>query len=141
MNIPKFLVKGGKNMKLNLESLKSKADWDRVEIELPGFLVEEMVSKTKSKPTWVHFGAGNIFRSFIAALQQDLLNRKLVETGIVAVESYDEEIIDKTYKSYDNLSLLVLMSPDGNLRKKVIGSVAESLVGDSKRPRDWERVQ
>ncbi|MCX7711785.1 MAG: mannitol dehydrogenase family protein [Clostridia bacterium] len=128
-------------MKLNQYSIKEFGVWEEAGIELPKFNFEQMVSKTREKPTWVHFGAGNIFRGFIAAVQQALLDLNKTESGIIAVETFDFEIIDRIYKPYDNLSLLVLMNPDGSLNKKVIASIAESLAGDVTRENDWNRLK
>lgn len=129
------------NLKLNKESIKDAASWAEAGIELPKYDYDKMCAATKENPTWVHFGAGNIFRGFIAMLQQRLLNAGKVSSGIVTVEAFDYEIIDKIYTPYDNLSMLVIMNPDGSLEKKVVGSIGESLVGDTTREKDWERLQ
>ncbi len=126
---------------LSKESIKDEALWEKMNIELPKFDYDKMSYLTKKDPAWVHFGAGNIFRGFIAILQQQLLNTGKAESGIVAVEGYDYEIIDKIYSPYDNLSLLVIMKPDGSLEKKVVGSIGESLAGDYKREEDWNRLK
>ncbi|WP_328812328.1 mannitol dehydrogenase family protein [Paradesulfitobacterium ferrireducens] len=127
-------------LNLSRESLKDAKAWAEVNIELPGFEYDRMAARTRENPTWVHFGAGNIFRGFIAALQQTLLNLGQADTGIIAVEAYDIEIIDRMYTPYDNLNLLVIMNPDGTLKKRVVGSIAEALIGDSARTQDWKRL-
>ncbi|MBU3201725.1 mannitol dehydrogenase family protein [Clostridium estertheticum] len=129
------------NLELNKSSIKKVEGWKKAGIELPEFDFDNMSSLTSENPTWVHFGAGNIFRGFIAVLQQTLLNSGIADTGIVAVEGYDYEIIDKIYTPYDNLSLLVTMKPDGSLDKKVIGSIGESLVCDYSREDNFKRLQ
>jgi len=128
-------------LELNKSSIKQNETWEKAGIELPQFDIDKMSTLTSENPTWVHFGAGNIFRGFIAALQQALLNTGNADTGIVAVEGYDYEIIDKIYTPYDNLSLLVTMKPDGSLGKKVIGSIGESLACDYTREDEWKRLQ
>jgi fructuronate reductase len=75
----------------------------------------------------VHFGAGNIFRAFPAALQQSLLEQGIEKTGISVAEGYDGEIIDRAVLPWDNLSLLVTLKADGGIEKKVIASVAQAL--------------
>lgn len=126
---------------LNKENIKDTNAWRQAAIELPKFDYEKMSAATMENPTWVHFGAGNIFRGFIAMLQQELLNTGKVDTGIVAVEGFDYEIVDKIYTPYDNLSLLVIMNPDGSLNKKVVGSIGESLAADYSREDEWKRLQ
>lgn len=128
-------------MKLSKSAIKDRQVWENAGIELPEFNIDKMQAVTKEEPTWVHFGAGNIFRGFIAVLQQELLNLGKVQTGIIAVETYDHEIIDSIYEPYDNLSLLVLMEPEGTLRKKVVASVSESLVGETSREGHWKRLE
>jgi len=114
-------------MILNDSGLKEKAAWQKAGFELPEFNREEVREKTLKSPVWLHFGAGNIFRGFPAALQQKLLNEGKSDRGIIVCEGYDTEIIEKIYKPHDSLSILVVLKPDGNMEKKVIASVVEAL--------------
>lgn len=128
-------------LKLKIDELENKAAFENAGIRLPRYDVRRMAARTKEAPTWVHFGAGNIFRSFLAALVQDALNRGASETGLVAAESFDFEIADAIYKPYDNLSLLVKMHADGSLEKELIASVAECLKAAPSYRGDWERLR
>lgn len=128
-------------MKLNDRELQDREVWHRAGITLPRFDRARMIRRTRERPAWVHFGAGNIFRAFPAALQQDLLDAGAAETGIVAAEGYDGEIIRKIYRPHDDLSLLVTLKSDGSIGKRVIGSVAESLAADGSAPGDFERLK
>ncbi|MDR3354359.1 MAG: mannitol dehydrogenase family protein, partial [Synergistaceae bacterium] len=127
-------------LKLRIANLNKKTDFDRAGIRLPRYDALKMAARTKEAPTWIHFGAGNIFRSFLAALVQDSLNKGETDTGLIAAESFDPEIIDKIYKPYDNLSLLVKMRADGSMEKELIASVAESLNADCSNTEDWYRL-
>ncbi len=127
-------------MKLKQVELENKNIWEKSGFELPQFDRNKMIERTKKNPEWIHFGAGNIFRVFPAAVCQNLLNKGILKTGIIVAEGYDYEIIDKSYKNYDNLSLLVTLKADGNLEKKVIGSIAESLCVDTKNTKDCDRL-
>ena len=93
-------------MKLCYEGLKDRSAWGQAQVRLPGFDWREMCARTEQAPTWVHFGAGNIFRGFIAKLQQDLLDEGLVEGGIVAADTFDYDIIDKIYTPFDCMTLI-----------------------------------
>lgn len=126
---------------LSREGMKDAQAWVEAGVELPGFARDEMLRATRESPIWVHFGAGNIFRGFMAALQQTLLNAQQTKSGIVAVEGFDWEIVDRIYRPYDNLSLLAIMNKDGTLEKKVVGSISEGLVGDPGRANDWARLE
>ncbi|MDR2542442.1 MAG: mannitol dehydrogenase family protein [Treponema sp.] len=118
-------------MKLNNESLKNTDFWQKADIALPRFDREKMITATKAAPKWVHFGAGNIFRAFPAAMAQQLLEDGIETTGIIVAEGYDSEIIDKSFTNYDNLTILVTLKPDGSTEKKVIASIASSLKMDT----------
>lgn len=128
-------------MKLNAENLKNVLAWQGKRIELPDFDRSKMLQETKKHPNWLHFGPGNIFRAFVASLQQSLLNQGVVNTGIIAVATNNCEVIDKIYQPHDNLSLLVTLYPDQSIRKKVIGSIAESLTCHTEEKKDWQRLQ
>ncbi len=123
-------------MRLNNQELQTMPR----EIELPAFRREQVVQNTMERPTWLHFGPGNIFRAFIASLQQSLLNQGLTDTGIIAVAPNSSEIMDKIYHPHDNLSLLVTMLPDQSVKQKVIGSVTEGLSAVPGTA-DWQRLQ
>jgi len=117
-------------MKLKIENLT--AEW-KSGYELPKFDVPEMIARTKAAPTWLHMGAGNIFRIFVASAQQDLLESGQTDTGIIVYEAYDEEIIAKSFVPYDNLMLGVTLNADGSTKKRVIASVADAFSNDSER--------
>ena len=115
-------------MKLNLESVLSRpADWERAGVRLPKFDVKAVRERTLAAPEWVHFGAGNIFRGFIGSLSQRLLNEGLSQTGIIACDTFDYEVIDKIYDAHDNLTLNVLLNPDGTTTREILAGVVQGI--------------
>ena len=112
-------------MKLSLSSIKDSAQWQGY--HLPAYDPAVIAANTKAKPQWLHFGSGNIFRIFPAALCQRLIEKGSMDTGIVCCEGYDDEIITRCFRPYDNLTVGVTLNADGSIDKEVIGSMAESL--------------
>ena len=108
--------------------------------QLPQYDLQAVREKTSAEPTWIHFGAGNIFRAFPAAVLQKALDCGAYDRGVIVAEGFDYEIIDKAYRPYDNLSLLVLLKSDGSIEKRVVASVTESLKADFQFAEDWDRL-
>lgn len=117
-------------MKLDLQNLKNREIWQEKGYELPTFPVEKVRAATLEEPIWLHFGAGNLLRAFPAVLQQHLLEQGLSDKGIIVCEAYDEEIITKAYKPYDNLSLVVTLKADGSIRKQVVASIVHAVTAN-----------
>ncbi|MBQ7511293.1 MAG: mannitol dehydrogenase family protein [Prevotella sp.] len=115
------------------------AEWEAKGYQLPQFDIKAVREKTYREPTWVHFGGGNIFRAFPAAMLNDALNTGQYDRGVIVAETFDFEVVDKAYAPYDNLSLLVSLQSDGNIEKKVIASVTEALKADYQFA-DWQRL-
>ncbi len=115
------------------------AEWEDKGYQLPKFDIESVRAKTYDAPTWVHFGGGNIFRAFPAAILNDALNTGRYDRGVIVAETFDYEVIDKAYTPYNNLSLLVSLQSSGTIEKKVIASVTEALKADYQFS-DWVRL-
>ena len=115
------------------------AEWEAKGYELPKYDIKAVREKTAKEPTWVHFGGGNIFRAFPAAILNEALNTGAYDRGVIVAESFDYEVVDKAYAPYDNLSLLVSLQSTGTIEKKVIASVTEALKADYQFA-DWQRL-
>ncbi len=128
-------------MKLNdiISGKFDAAEWEAKGYQLPKFDIKALREKTAKEPTWVHFGGGNIFRAFPAAILNDALNTGKYDRGVIVAETFDFEVIDKAYAPYNNLSLLVSLQSTGTIEKKVIASVTEALKADPQFP-DWNRL-
>ena len=85
-------------MKLTRAGLEAdRAAFEAAGYSLPTFNYETVKKNTYENPTWIHFGAGNIFRAFQANVVQNLLNRGILNTGLIAAEGYDYEIMLALY--------------------------------------------
>ena len=128
-------------MKLRLEALQDKAGWEAVGVKLPQFDVQSMRKQTAETPVWVHFGAGNIFRGFVAMLQQELLNKGEATCGIIAGDTFDYDIIKKIYKPHDELTMMVGLKPDGTTEREIVASIADSVCADSTDAAEMEKLR
>ena len=129
-------------MELTLNGiLKDRPAFEAAGYRLPSFDYEKVSAKTKAEPTWIHFGAGNIFRAFQCNVAQNLLNEGVLDTGIIAVEGFDYEIIEKMYRPHDNLSILATLKADNTVDKTIVGSIMESLILDSDNEAEYNRLK
>jgi len=102
-------------MKLTLEGISDRKEWEQKGYKLPEYNIEKMRENTKSKPFWIHFGAGNLFRAFHARVVQNMLNVGAIDRGLVVAEGFDYEIIKKMYEPHDNLGLVATLKSDGSI--------------------------
>ncbi|MCR5476799.1 MAG: mannitol dehydrogenase family protein [Lachnospiraceae bacterium] len=128
-------------MKLTNEGIRDKALWESKGYHLPAYDRAAMIEKTKAHPTWIHFGAGNIFRALHAAAAQRMLEQGDADTGLIVAEGFDYEIIEKQYRPQDDLSVFVNLKSSGQVEKSVIGSIAESCILDSGRAEEFGRLR
>ncbi len=128
-------------MKVSLNALSDRSGWAKAGVRLPEYDVAAMRQATYEEPIWVHFGAGNIFRAFIAALQQRLLNAGEARRGIVAADTFDVDNIRMIYGGYDNLTMSVTLNADATIDKEIIGSVSEALIAQPSEAADYARLR
>ena len=129
-------------MELTLKSLHDDRDaFLAAGYHLPEFDYDTVHKNTIEHPHWIHFGAGNIFRAFQANVAQNLLNSGILDTGLIAAEGYDYEIIEKSYHPHDNLSILATLKADNTVEKTIVGSIMESLILDSKNEAEYARLR
>ena len=119
----------------------SDAAWKQAGVKLPEFDIDKMRAATEESPVWVHFGAGNIFRGFIAVLQQRLLEQGLAQQGIIAADTFDYDIIDKIYTPFDNMTMMVSLKPDGSMDREIIASVAKSVKANMEDEKEYSYLK
>ncbi|MGV7898298.1 mannitol dehydrogenase family protein, partial [Mycobacterium kansasii] len=77
-------------------------------------------------PRWVHFGGGNLFRAFHAAIANTLIEKGELDSGVIVGETYDDDVVKDIYQAYNNRILRVVTKADGNFDKELFASVAEA---------------
>lgn len=112
-------------MKL-VEAWSDRESWNE-DYYIPAYDREAVKQNTERAPIWLHFGAGNIFRAFIASAMDRILEQGYCDKGIIVCEDFDKELVYRAYRPYDSLSLLVTLKEDGSVEKRVIGSVTEAV--------------
>ncbi len=133
--------KGGNTLKVQLNNLADKAAWEAAAVRLPQYDIAAMREATAKEPVWIHFGAGNIFRAFIAVLQQRLLDAGEADRGIVAADTFDVDNIRMIYGGYDNLTMCVTLNADATMDKEIVASVSEALVVQPAEAADYARAK
>lgn len=130
---------GETQMRLCDAELKNKAKWEEKGYHLPKFDKEKVEAATKENPVWIHFGAGNIFRAFLANAAQNMLNEGAMDRGLVIAQS--AESVEKLYRPHDHNTLLVTLKADGTIEKTVVGSVMESCILDAENEVEFGRLR
>ncbi|MCM1112962.1 MAG: mannitol dehydrogenase family protein [Muribaculum sp.] len=129
-------------MQLSREGIRrNREEYLRKGYVLPSFDYESVLQNTRRSPLWIHFGPGNLFKAFPAHAAQRLLDAGALRAGLIAAEGYDYEIIEKSARPYDNLTILVTLNPDETVEKTVIGSILESLVLNRADKADFDRLE
>ncbi|MSD90520.1 mannitol dehydrogenase family protein [Bifidobacterium asteroides] len=111
------------------------AAWQKAGVTLPTYDIEAMRQTTKRSPTWVHFGAGNLFRAVHAPIAQKLLDSGATDRGILVAESFDPAIVDQAYTPFDDRYLQVILKADGSMKTSLVTSVAGAYpLGEDPKP-------
>ena len=111
------------------------AAWQKAGVTLPTYDIEAMRQATKHSPTWVHFGAGNLFRAVHAPIAQNLLESGATDRGILVAESFDPAIVDQAYTPFDDRYLQVILRADGSMKTSLVASVAGAYpLGEDPKP-------
>lgn len=112
-------------------------------IKVPMYEQDTIIKKTKESPRWVHFGGGNLFRAFHAAIANKLINDKKMETGVTVVETYDQAVIPDVYDKYNNRVVRVITKADGTQERELFASVGEAIFAGptDAGQKDFERLK
>lgn len=121
--------------------MKSAKQFEEAGIGVPTFKQETIKENSIQKPVWVHFGGGNLFRCFHAAIAQTLLDKGELTSGVIVAETYDEQVINEIYQPYSNRMLQVVMKSDDTYQKTLLASVADSIFYNKSNPSGWKKLK
>ncbi len=127
-------------MRVGRNIFVQRSEWERRGYTLPRFDLDAVAERTRREPRWIHFGAGNIFRSYQSMIVQTLLEKGVMDTGVIAVEGFDPEIVERVYRPAENIGLVVTLKADGSVDKTLVASIVDSFVADPHLTADWERL-
>lgn len=128
-------------MKLTLNGIKDRQDWEHAGIGLPSYDAGALADRTRTAPVWVHFGVGNIFRIFIGGIADQLISEGLMDRGIIGAETFDYDVVEQIYRPFDNLILSITLHGDGTTDRKVLGSVTEAVKAQYSDAEQWNRLK
>lgn len=113
-------------MKLTIEGIRDRGSFERAGIALPAFDVAAMQEEGRRSPRWLHIGAGNLFRAFVARVADDMLADGQ-RWPVTAVVPRSPEVLDGCLAPHDLLTLVVTLNPDGSRDERVVAGMSEAL--------------
>lgn len=96
-------------------------------IKVPTYDQAEITKNTLAAPQWVHFGGGNLFRAFHAAIASHLIDAGKLNKGIIVVDTHDSSVISGVYNKFNNRMVRVITKADGSQDRELFASVAKAI--------------
>lgn len=110
---------------------ENAAAFAQSKIKVPLYDQEQITAATLKAPRWVHFGGGNLFRAFHAAIASHLIDAGKLDSGIIVVDTHDKGVIDGVYNKYNNRMVRVITKADGSQERELFASVAKAIFAGS----------
>lgn len=118
-----------------------RADFESHGVQLPAYDVAAVKAAGAEQPVWIHVGGGNLYRTFHAAIADDLLDEGLTGRGVVVADVRSPFAVDEVYRPNHDDILMVTMKEDGTLGERVLASTAKSLFANPQRKADWDQMK
>ncbi|MCT3396380.1 mannitol dehydrogenase family protein [Lentilactobacillus hilgardii] len=114
-------------VKITDDYSNNQSTFEKAAIKVPTYNDKDVAKKTLATPHWVHFGGGNLFRAFHAAIASHLIDAGKADTGVIVAETYDNAVVSDIYGKYDHRILRVITKADGTQDRELFGSVAKAI--------------
>lgn len=116
-------------------------EYNALKVTLPKKSTKKILERGSQEPTWIHFGGGNLYRGMHAEIAQDLIDVGELDAGVVVLETFDDQIIEKVYNEYNNTILQVVMTEDGKLHNRLLASTSLGIYANSENADTWKKIQ
>lgn len=123
-------------VKITDDYLTDKKAFTDAGIKVPSYDITKKTGATR----WVHFGGGNLFRAFHAAIADRLLESGDLDAGVVVAETHDPDVVKGVYKQYNDRILRVITHEDGQFEKELFASVSDSLFFAPDHKEEWAKL-
>lgn len=114
-------------VKITDNYLENKQAFADSKITVPTYDAAKVAEKTVKEPRWIHFGGGNLFRAFHAAIANKLIEDGEMDSGIIVSDTYDDAVVNDIYKKYNNKIVRVVTKADGSQDRDLFASVAKAV--------------
>lgn len=110
-------------------------------VKLPQCDTDTIKATGWEQPRWIHFGAGNLYRAFHAAIAQELADQGKLDRGVVVAETFSPFTLVEVFAPYGYDGLQVIMNADGTLDERVIAVNAGGVFANPQCPEDLARAE
>lgn len=121
-------------VKLSDNYINNRSDFEKAGIKVPTYDHEKITLNGLKHPRWIHFGGGNLFRGFHAAIANELIENGELDAGLIVVDTFSKEVVEDVYHKNNNQVLRVITKGDGSLEKEVFGSIADAVFDSAEVP-------
>lgn len=121
-------------VKLSDNYINNRLEFKKAGIKVPSYDHEKITLDGLKHPRWIHFGGGNLFRGFHAAIADKLIEDGELDAGLIVVDTFSKEVVEDVYHKNNNQVLRVITKGDGSLEKEVFGSIADAVFDSAEEP-------
>ncbi|KRK48310.1 mannitol dehydrogenase family protein [Secundilactobacillus kimchicus] len=114
-------------VKITDNYLTDSAAFKKAGIQVPTYDASQLAAETDRNPQWIHFGGGNLFRAFHAAVADTLIAKGELKSGVIVAETHDKDVVPGIYDKYNNRIVRVITKADGSQDRQLFASVGRAL--------------
>ncbi|WP_283679664.1 mannitol dehydrogenase family protein [Lentilactobacillus sp. Marseille-Q4993] len=124
-------------VKITDNYLTNKTAFENAGIKVPNYDISNKTGDIK----WVHFGGGNLFRAYHAAIANTLIENGDLDAGVVVADTHNEAVINKVYAPFENRILRVITKDNGDFDNELLTPVADAFFLAPDHKQNWAKMQ